>query len=108
MTKQIKKITLALIGVGMLATPVLAADYSSMSIEELSQIRGTLQNATEQERANFRQEWQGRLTEMSAEDRAKYMGSANKPGKGNAQGKGKGKGKKSGNGGQGGNGGGRR
>lgn len=51
-----------------------AADYTSMSNEDLSKIRGTLQTATETERQSFRSEWQKRIGEMSPEDRQKYMG----------------------------------
>ena len=49
-----------------------------MSTEELSKIRRTLQSATEQERQNFRQEWQNRVGEMTPEERQQYMGSRNK------------------------------
>lgn len=92
MKKQITKISLALVGVGMLVTSVWAADYSTMSTEELSKIRRTLQSATEQERQNFRQEWQNRVGEMTPEERQQYMGSGNNSGLGKGQGMGKGQG----------------
>ena len=59
---------------GLMSVQLWAADYSSKSMEELAGIRGTLGNATVQERNDFREEWQSRLSTLSAEERAKYMG----------------------------------
>lgn len=56
------------------------ADYSSMSTDELSQIRGTLQDASQEERDAFRSEWAKRLDSMSPSERAEYAASG--PGKG--------------------------
>ncbi len=84
-------------GVLMLSVPLWAADYSSYSTDELAAMRGTLQNATVEERNAFRAEWQKRMQQMSPEERTQYMGPPkNAPrsgyGAGNGQGKGYGKG----------------
>lgn len=100
MKKQMSKISMAMVAAVMLATPVWATDYSGMSTDELSKIRGTLQNASEQERENFRKEWQNRVGDMTPEERQQYMGPGNKKsqGKGQGQGQGKGMGKGQGSG----------
>lgn len=102
MKKQITRISLALVGVGMFVASAWATDYSTMTTEELSKIRGTLQAATEQERQDFRQEWQNRVGEMTSEERQQYMGSGNKKGQGKGSGYGQGMGKGKGKGGGGG------
>lgn len=90
----------ALLTVALLAisSQALAVDYTSMSTEELSKIRGTLYNATDEDRNAFRTEWQSRVSQMSPEDQAKYMGQGKGPGKGMQQGGGNGKGQGQGNG----------
>jgi hypothetical protein len=50
-----------------------AVDYGSMTTEELSQLRGTMRNATFGERNAFRQEWQKRVQSMTREEREKYQ-----------------------------------
>ena len=74
MKKQMNKVSLALLGALMLVTPVLAADYSSMTTEELAALRGTQRNATVQEQEAFKQEWQGRVQQMSPEERQQFAG----------------------------------
>jgi hypothetical protein len=44
----------AILGVSMLASSAFGVDYSTMSIEELSKMRGTMQNATIEEKTHFR------------------------------------------------------
>ncbi len=51
---------------------IYAADYSSMSTEQLMSMRGTMQNVSEAERRIFRAEVQKRLRNMSAEEAKKY------------------------------------
>jgi len=46
-----------------------AADYSRYSNEELSRMRGTMQNADAQERESYRSEWRKRIASMSPEER---------------------------------------
>lgn len=57
-----------------------AADYRSMTTEELRALRGTMYNATEAERNAFRNEWRNRVQQMTAEERKAY--NASSPGKG--------------------------
>lgn len=116
MKKQMSKIMMALVGVSMIVTPVWATDYSTMTTEEMAALRGTRSNATVEEQAAFKQEWQGRVQQMSPEERQQFTGkSANaaqdgsgaKYGKGSGTGSGSGGGKGGNGGGMGGNGGGR-
>ncbi len=74
MKKRIAKTIVALMAAGMLSMPALAADYSAMSNEELSALRGTMRTATEQEREAFRQEWQKRIQAMTPEEAENYRG----------------------------------
>lgn len=82
------------------AASAIAADYSSYSTEDLANMRGTMQNATIEERNAFHTEWQKRLQSMSLEERQKYAGRpANAPqssgsygGYGRGQGRGCGRG----------------
>jgi len=72
-----------------------AADYSSMSNEELSNARGTLREASAAERDAFRAEWQQRAQSMTAEERQQYTGrpaAAPADGSGSRQGMGQGRG----------------
>ncbi len=72
MLRRMKQICLAGIMVGCLSAPVFAADYSSMSTEEMAAMRGTLQDATQEERSSFQSEWRNRMQQMSPEDRQQY------------------------------------
>ena len=74
MTKRLYKIGMAIIGLSLLATPALAADYSSMSTGELSSLRGTMRNTTEEEHSEFQKVWQSRVRQMTTEERQLYMG----------------------------------
>jgi hypothetical protein len=68
------------------ANNVFASDYSHYSTEELSKMRGTMQNATAEERESFRTEWQERTRNMTQQERQEYMGM--KSGKGAKSGQG--------------------
>ncbi len=62
-------ITLAIIT----ATSVLAAtNYSNMSNEELSNLRGTMHAASREERNAFRSEWRQRMKNMTPEEMQRY------------------------------------
>jgi len=74
MTRRINKIGMVLIGLSLLATPALATDYSSMSTEELSNLRGTMRNTSQEEHSAFQKEWQSRVRQMTMEERQLYMG----------------------------------
>ncbi|MFW5837459.1 MAG: hypothetical protein ACOCVM_05580 [Desulfovibrionaceae bacterium] len=82
------------------AGPALAAeDYSSYSTEELSEMRGTLRSASDEDRAAFQDEWTRRTQSMTPEERRQYLGPAPNAAKdgqgsgaGQVQGRGRGKG----------------
>lgn len=69
-----KKMLLALSILCIAAGSAWAVDYSRMSNDELSAHRGTMYNATPEEWNNFHTEWWKRLSQMSPEERQKYMG----------------------------------
>jgi hypothetical protein len=78
---KMKKSIFIMLALALMATPVLAADeatidnvYSSYSTEELAAMRGTLRDATVEERTMFQTEWQSRVLEMDATTRQEYMG----------------------------------
>ena len=83
----------------ILAGQAMSADYQAMTTEQLSQLRGTMYNASEEERAAFRAEWTKRLNQMSAEERQQYLGADSGRGKGNRLGTGLGDGTGRGRGG---------
>lgn len=82
----------------ILAGNAFAVDYSQYTTEELAEMRGTLQDASPEERDAFRTEWQKRLQNMSPAERQKYSGrpdnarsqegAGRMQGSGNAQGRG--------------------
>ncbi|MDX9714903.1 MAG: hypothetical protein RBT37_05695 [Dissulfurispiraceae bacterium] len=74
------------------ASLAFSADYSSMSTEELAAMRGTMQNATTQERTAFQQEWLKRLNAMTPEEQQKYLGRPQGAGQGGMGGPGQGMG----------------
>ncbi len=90
------------------------ADYQSMSTQELSELRGSMYDSTQEERDAFRAEWARRINLMSPEEKEKYLGPGSGRGKGSRSetglGDGRGRGKGSGpaslgsNGGSGGSG----
>jgi hypothetical protein len=90
---------------GLFCQPVSAADYSAMTTEQLSALRGTMYNSTDQEREAFRSEWLKRTEQMSEAEKQQYLGSGSGRGMGNRGGAGIGDGSGRGRGG-GGNGGG--
>jgi len=66
-----------------------------MSNEELSNTRGSMQEASEQERNAFRSEWQQRTQSMTSEEQQQYTGrpaNAAAEGSGTQQGMGQGRG----------------
>jgi hypothetical protein len=72
---MLRKTFYALILAAMVVSPAWAVtDYSSMTTEELSQLRGTLRDATQEERDAFRAVWQERVRNMSTEEMQRYIG----------------------------------
>lgn len=89
-----KRIIGAVLTLGLLTIPAWGADYGGYSPEELAAMRGTMRNASAQERNAFRQEWQKRIRSMTQEERQQYMGRpANAPGGGSGYGYGQGRGR---------------
>ncbi len=60
------------IGLGA-ATAWAVTDYSAMTTSQLANMRTTMQNATEQERNAFHNEWMKRMQQMSPSERQQYM-----------------------------------
>lgn len=65
---------MALTGLCLSITPVWAAEYSKMTTEELSHLRATLYNASQEVRAAFEKEWEKRVRQMTREEREKFVG----------------------------------
>ncbi len=81
-----------------------SADYQAMTNEELSAIRGTHSNATQEERDAFRAAWTSRLDRMTPAERERFAGTGMGSGNGLKDGTGVSGGPGSGPGGRGGNG----
>jgi len=77
----------------------ISADYQAMSNKELSELRGTMYNGSQQERDAFRAEWQKRIDQMSTAEKDQYLGAGGGRGKGNRTGDGLGDGSGRGKGG---------
>jgi hypothetical protein len=90
MMKTMKKAVLAMCCLLMVAGAAWAVDYTSMSTEDLSRMRGTLNNASQPEWDAFHAEWQKRLGQMTPEQRQQYIGPGR--GRGMAMGRGMGRG----------------
>jgi hypothetical protein len=75
----------AILGVSMLASSAFGVDYSTMSTEELSKMRGTMQNATIEEKNAFQNEWQKRVQNITQEEKQKYIGKPENAGQGNSE-----------------------
>ena len=86
--KTMKKTMLVLGALMLAATAAWAVDYSKMSNDELSAARGQLYNTNQEDWNAFHTEWWKRLSQMSLEERQKYLG----PGMGRGMGMGRGKG----------------
>lgn len=87
----------------LLPGPVFSADYQSMSTEELSALRGTLSQVTQEERNAFRAEWLKRVQQMTPAEKEQYLTKRAGGGAGNrdSTGLGSGSGQGSGQGGGG-------
>ncbi|MCX5863802.1 MAG: DUF1104 domain-containing protein [Deltaproteobacteria bacterium] len=103
--KKTTMLRISTILAGSLLSATLAwavTDYSSMTNEELAAKRGSLQQATMEERNAFQNEWQSRVQKMSPEEKQKVMGqpeNAQRDGSGQKNGQGKSMGSGSGTGG---------
>jgi len=69
-----------------------AADYSSMSTEELLQMRSQVRDMSSEDRNSFRNEMRSRVQSMSAEERASFQQANRQAGMGSGKGSGQGSG----------------
>jgi hypothetical protein len=79
--KRMNTIMLACLTAGILSSGGVAfanTDYSGYTISELAAVKGkgTLQNASEQERMEFQKAWKKRLAELTPEQRQQYLTTA--------------------------------
>jgi hypothetical protein len=74
MTKVMKKTVLVVCSLALMGSVAWATDYSKVSTQELSTMRGTLYNASQEEWLAFHKEWQKRLSLMKPEEMQKYAG----------------------------------
>ena len=75
--KKTKTVRISAILAGSLLCTTLAlaaTDYSAMTNEELAAQRGSMKQATIEERNAFQNEWQNRVQKMSPEEKQKVMG----------------------------------
>lgn len=75
--KKTTMLRISTILAGSLLTTTMAwaaTDYSAMTNEELAAKRGSMKQATVEERNAFQNEWQNRVQKMSPEERQKAMG----------------------------------
>lgn len=66
------------------AGPVMATDYSSYTLQELSQMRGSMMDKSQEERNAFRDAWRQKMQEASPEERAQYSRGWGSRGSGNS------------------------
>lgn len=79
----------------------LCINYQAMTTKELSELRGTMYHASQEERDAFRAEWRKRIDLMTSEEKQQYLGPGGGRGKGNRSGDGLGDGSGRGKGGGG-------
>ena len=98
---SIKAIVVATVVLLSLPAIGLCTDYQALTTKELSELRGTMYNAPQEERDAFRAEWRSRIVRMTPEEKQQYLGSGSGRGKGNRSGDGLGDGSGRGKGGGG-------
>jgi hypothetical protein len=85
MTRKMKMFGLALLALCFASFNAWAVDYSTMSTEELSKLRGTMQTASQAERDAFHAEWSSRVDQMTTSEKQEYMGAGRGMGDGSGQ-----------------------
>ncbi|KAB2889607.1 MAG: hypothetical protein F9K32_11925, partial [Desulfobulbaceae bacterium] len=75
MTKRIKTAGLVMLALISVSPSVWAIDYKTMTTEELKNLRGTMQSATQTERHAFNNELLSRLEQMTPAERQDFMAS---------------------------------
>ena len=87
---------IVMLAFAIVSTNAFGVDYSQYTTEELNNMRGTLEDASPEEREALRAEWQERLQGMTPEERQQYSGTPDdaqcQPDGGRMEGRGKGKG----------------
>ncbi len=63
-----------ILAVSLISIPAFATDYSSLETSELANLRGTMRDASTEDRDAFRAEWQNRISRMSSEEAQAYRG----------------------------------
>lgn len=72
---KILKISSITLGIGLLTAPAFAVtDYSQMDTATMNEMRGTMRDASQEERDAFRNEWRSRLNNMEQAERQNYSG----------------------------------
>jgi len=65
---------MATVAILAVSAPAMAVtDYSSYSLQELAQMRGTMSDKSLEERQAFRDAWRAKIQNASPEERATYM-----------------------------------
>jgi len=82
---------IALMGLAVINVAT-AADYSSMSTEEMMQMRSQVRDMSSEDRNSFRNEMRSRVQAMSAEERASFQQVNRQAGMGSGKGSGQGTG----------------
>lgn len=82
---------IALMGLAVINVAT-AADYSSMSTEEMMQMRSQVRDMSSEDRNSFRNEMRSRVQAMSAEERASFQQANRQAGMGSGKGSGQGTG----------------
>jgi hypothetical protein len=95
----IKSIIVSGLFLTLLPTIGFGADYQSMTTSELSELRGTMANTSEEKRDAFRAEWKKRIDQMTEEEKQQYFGADGGRGQGSRSGDGLGDGSGRGKGG---------
>lgn len=95
----IKTLTVSVLFLALLPAVGLGADYQSMTTRELSELRGTMADASQEQRDAFRAEWKKRIEQMTEEEKQQYFGAGGGRGQGNRSGDGLGDGTGRGKGG---------
>jgi hypothetical protein len=65
------------LALAILSGNAFAEDYSHYTTEELANMRGILQDASQEERDAFKAEWLRRLQNMTSKEKQKYTGRPN-------------------------------
>lgn len=95
----IKTLIVSIVFLLVLPVSALCTDYKSMTTQQLSELRGTMYNASQEQRDLFRDEWRKRINEMTPEEKQQFLGAGGGRGKGNRSSDGLGDGKGRGKGG---------